>query len=124
MNALLLPVLLLGHRGLIFALSVWLVLVGRSIPSVVYVRARLRLERQEAVRSFWAFVLALLALVVSVLLAVGVDLPLLVVLVFVVLLVRTALGLSRFRLPLKAKHVGMLELVYGLMLVLSFWAWR
>jgi hypothetical protein len=106
-----------GGWSLPWALLLWLVLAARTIPSIVYVRARLRLEtgRPADRRAVLGSHVAALALV-SALAASGL-LPALTVGAFVVLLVRAALGVSRWRRPTKAMVVGLREMGFGLLVV-------
>jgi hypothetical protein len=106
-----------GGWSLPWALLLWLVLAARTIPSIVYVRARLRLEtgRPADRRAVLGSHVAALALVIA-LAAFGL-LPALTVGAFVVLLVRAALGMSRWRRPTKAMLIGLRELGFGLLVV-------
>ena len=101
------------------ALVLWLALAARTVPSIVYVRARLALERGQQVDARPAVALH----GASLLLAVGLGwsglLPLAAIFAFALLFGRCVLGLSRHRRPVKAKIVGMRELAYGGLLVAS-----
>lgn len=99
------------------ALGLWLVAAARNAPSVLYVRARLRLQRgAAAVRtpSLVAHATALTVILAAVVLGV---LPLLSLLPFLLLLGRSVVGLRPGAPALAAKQVGMLELRYGLITV-------
>ncbi|MCG8348703.1 MAG: YwiC-like family protein [Chloroflexales bacterium] len=104
------------------ALALWAVLVARAAPSILYVRARLRLDRgrphQPAI-VLSTHVVALAA--VSWLIWLG-WLPWLTLGVFVLLLVRAVGGLSRYRRPVPVKVIGFSELGWGLLTVLAV-AW-
>lgn len=101
------------------ASALWLIATARSIPSVVYVRARLRLERGASFR--WTPIYS--SQVVFAVLVVWLhrnDLaPAATLWVYALLAVRAFLGLSALRLLRKAKHVGISEIVFGAVYVLA-----
>jgi len=104
---------LAGHGGWVAALALWLVAAGRDLPSILYVRARLRRQRgQAAGRTGPVAAHAVAVLAVAGVAAAG-ALPWLAVGAFALLTVRAAWGLGPRARPLAAKHVGMLELAYG-----------
>ncbi len=112
-------IVLAGEGSYTIAFTVWLILVARAIPSILYVRARLSLEHGSPVSPLPV----LLAHVISVLI-VGVFafyslVPWLTVLALLVLLIRAALGLSARRVPTVPKVIGFREIGYGLMVVLA-----
>ena len=101
------------------AWALWLILQARAVPSILYVRARLRLERGTGIDRRPALVAHAMALVaVLTLWAAGLS-PALTVAVLALLLWRAALGLSDRRRPAKAKQVGFSELAYGTGYVLA-----
>jgi hypothetical protein len=100
------------------ALVLWVLLALRSIPTVLYVRARLRLEREkpyDAAASNSAHGAALLA--GGGLAGAGLA-PWLSVVGLGVLLVRAVVGLSRYRRPAAPKAIGFSEIAYGTLFVL------
>ena len=100
------------------ALALWGLLALRAVPAIVYVRARLRLERGtpgSAVPT-WSLHAAELA-VGGVAWAAG-WLAWPVVAAYALLAARAAWGLSRWRRPVAAKVVGFGELAYGVATVL------
>lgn len=109
---------LLGAASTQLALTLWFILVARNLPSILYVRARLRLERKESINRLPALSAGILALVIMIFLARYDLVPALVVEAFLLLFLRAALGLS-MRRPLKAKTIGILELIYGLAVVVA-----
>jgi hypothetical protein len=119
MSALAPSLLLLGGYSLMAASAIGLLLLMRSLPSVLYVRARLRLERGEKADQLTPLIGSIAACGVAALLVYTKLLPVLVLPVMVVLFIRAAFGLSMMRRPIKARTVGMLELAYGLMVVLA-----
>lgn len=101
------------------AAVLWLLLQARAVPSILYVRTRLRLERGSMVDrrpSAMAHVAAV---------GLGAGLwqarlaPALTAGALAVLLVRAVRGLSPSRRPAKAKEVGFSELAFGLGYVLA-----
>lgn len=101
------------------AFALWAIMSARLIPSVLYVRSRLRLEKGKRFLAFVpiaAHVLALIA--VSVFYFFGLS-SILTISMAAFLLARAAFGLSRFRRPLKAKAVGIREVIYGVLYALT-----
>lgn len=100
------------------ALALWGLLALRAVPAIVYVRARLRLERGAAVSPVATWVLHGGALVVGVAAWATGALAWPVVAAYALLAGRAAWGLSRWRRPVAAKVVGFGELGYGVATVL------
>jgi len=99
------------------ALALWLVAAGRNVPSVLYVRARLRLQRGGAAPRGWVLAshaVAWLAVAAACLVRI---LPWLALVPFAVLLGRAVAGMRPSSPVLAARTVGMLEMVFGLMTV-------
>jgi hypothetical protein len=96
------------------AMILWLLLALRTIPSILYVRARLRLERgkpssiSEAVMSHvLAFLLGLGLVIIG-------QAHLLMFIALGILLLRCAWGLSRYRTPTsRPAIIGIQEMFYG-----------
>jgi hypothetical protein len=93
--------------------ALWMVAVGRAIPSVAYVRERLAQGRGEPSQPAPVLAAHLLALGSVLLLAWADLLPWGATLAFLLLSGRAALGLSRFRRPAPAKRIGILEIFWG-----------
>jgi len=103
--------------SLVPALALWLIMAGRSVPSILYVRARLRLERGEAARirlsglaSFGAIALA------GALAWLGLA-PTLAVIALALLMARALWGLSPHRRRIPARVIGFSELGFGALTV-------
>ncbi len=99
------------------AAGLWFIFAARFLPSVLYVRNRLALEKGKPMSystPIGAHVLALAA--AAALAGLGV-IPLLPVGVFLLLLVRASVGLSPARRRIKAMKIGVWEVIYGAMLV-------
>ena len=96
----------------------WVILAVRAVPSILYVRARLRLECGEPIVWASSFVPHLLGFLgLGILTILGIT-PWLAVFAAWVLLVRSVYGLSDLRRRVPAKIVGFQEIAYGLMVVL------
>ncbi len=108
-----------GGWELVPASILWGALAARAVPSVLYVRARIRLEKGRPHRVapvIGAHVAALL--LVAAWVAAG-RLTWLVATVFALLLVRAAGGLSPLRRPGSITRVGIGEMVWGVLTVLA-----
>jgi hypothetical protein len=107
------------------ALVLWTLLAVRAATAVLYVRARLRLDR-GAPNAHCGLAVAshALALAASAALAAAGVLPWLAVAALALLLARAVHGVSRHRQPLEPKRLGWQEAGYGsvvlLLLVLGF----
>jgi hypothetical protein len=99
------------------ALSLWAVMAARSVPSVLYVRERLRLERREPARPAPAVAAHLAGLTAVAALAAAGWLPWLGVLAVGLLLARAAWGLSALRRPATPRAVGFGEIAWGVVTV-------
>jgi hypothetical protein len=119
MGALVACIALAGGWPLAPALILWGLLAARTIPSILYVRSRLRLERERPAASAPALIAHLIAPLGVAGLAVLGATPWVVTLPFVLLLFRAALGLSPRRRPAKAKTIGLREIVFGLIVVVT-----
>jgi len=102
-----------GGHSYAFAAAIWAVMLARLIPSVIYVRNRLRLEKGKPFSAIstlgmhvaaFAAVLALYFAGLSSILTVAMTL---------ILLVRSTAGLSNKRHHLTARQIGVREVVYG-----------
>ena len=101
------------------ALALWCVFACRLIPSLLYVRNRLLLEKRKASSVLWPVLAHFLALAAVFGMASVGSAPKLAVFAFFVLLVRAAIGLSPWRLKLRAMQIGLLEITFGAITVLS-----
>lgn len=108
-----------GGWTLTAALPLWGVIVARAIPSVLYVRARLRLEHEKPTSPIPVIITHLLGIVGVMFLALFRAVPWLPVAALVVLLIRAALGLSERRESVPPKIIGFREMAYGLLVVIA-----
>lgn len=104
------------------ALGLWGLLALRTVPAIVYVRARLRLERgvPVAVAPTWAWHLAAVAVAAAAWGAGTLGWPALAA--TCLLWARAAWGVSPWRRPVAAKVVGVSELAFGAATAVLF-AW-
>lgn len=100
------------------ALALWGLLALRAVPAIVYVRARLRLERGAPVSPVATWALHAAALAVGVVAWASGSLAWPVVVAYALLAARAGWGLSRWRRPVAAKVVGFGEIGYGVATVL------
>lgn len=106
---------LAGGWALPNALALWGILAARTMPAILYVRARLRLEKGESVQPTPAVLAHLGGLIALALLSLGDLSPWSGAAMLVVLLARALYGLSRWRRPAPAKVIGFQEIGYGLL---------
>jgi len=107
-----------ANWDLVPALALWVMMIARSLPAVLYVRARLRLAKGKETNSAPAMGAHMLALVVIAVLA-GLSLaPPTAVLAFLILLLRAAIGLSPYRRSYPPMTLGWIETAIGLFTVL------
>ena len=101
------------------ALALWAIFVARLVPSILYVRNRLLLEKGKSFSRGLPVVSHVAAFaLVSALAFFGLS-PMLTVLMFAVLQARAVVGLSPFRSKIKAMRIGVWEVVYGTLTALS-----
>ena len=109
------------------AFALWAIMAARSAPTILYLRARLRLMRQRPASSGIAIAAHLFALLAVLCLAWSGLAPWLGVLAMGVLLVRAFLGLLSSR-PVTPQRLGVGELLFGIFAVASVflgyrWGW-
>ena len=105
--------------GLPTSMALWSVLVGRAIPSILYVRNRLLKDKGkdfDIVSPIVAHVAGLA--IISGLAVVGLG-SVLTVGVFAILAARAVFGLSEKARPAKAMVIGIWEVVFGVLTVAS-----
>lgn len=109
---------LAGGESAPVAFGLWAVLAARAVPSVIYVRERLRLEKGKPAARGWVLASSGLALAAIALLARWGVVPALAAVAIALLLARAALGVSPWRRPARPQRIGFLELGLGLLTVL------
>ena len=116
MSALAPSLWLLGGSPIIPASSIWILLLARSLPSILYVRARLRLEYNENAE-LMPLIGSIAACAVTAGLVYAKLLPVMVLLVMVVLFICAAPSLSMMRVRSKLEWWGCSSWRMVLMLV-------
>lgn len=101
------------------ALLLWTIFAARLIPSIVYVRARLALEKGKPFSAFAVVGSNAGAFVLVAALAWFALIPALPAGVFAVLMCRAIWGISPYRRKVKAMRIGIWEVVYGALVALS-----
>jgi hypothetical protein len=106
--------MLAGGWAMGAALAAWGLLAAKAVASVLYIRARLRLDRDHPA-SRWPGLLAhIAALVLAVALALRGWAPWLGVVAMAILLARAVHGLSPWHRRVRPQVVGFTELAYGI----------
>ena len=101
------------------AFGLWGILAARSVPTILYLRARLRLLHRKPA-SPRSVIIAHLVAIIGVLGLSGAGLaPLLAVAAMVILFLRAAIGLSIPQKSATAKKLGLLEVGFGAMTVFA-----
>jgi hypothetical protein len=101
-----------------FAFALWTVMASRALPAVLYIRARLRLAKDQPAAIMPAVAAHLLALMVIVGLLWAALVPVTAVLAFLILFVRAGIGLSTYRRDFTPMTLGWIETAIGLSVVL------
>lgn len=125
--ALVMSVALAGGYSWIVALALWGFMSARAVPAVMFVRARIRLDKGKPV-SLWGIIAIHIAAVVLVALLVWQGwLPMTAAVAMIILLGRAIWGFSDYRWRSSMKALGFLETGFGLLAVLlvaiGFWLW-
>lgn len=102
-----------------FAIALWAVILARLIPSILYVRSRVRMDKDKDFTIFAPIAAHIAALILVVgIYYIGLS-SLLTVLMATFLAGRAIYGLSPYRQSLSAKTIGIWEVVYGVVYALS-----
>jgi hypothetical protein len=99
------------------AAGLWFIFAARFLPSVLYVRNRLALEKGKPMSHAIPIGAHIVALAGAAALAGAGIIPLLPVAMFGLLFLRATIGLSPVRRRVKAKRIGVWEVIYGALLV-------
>ncbi|KXK07372.1 MAG: hypothetical protein UZ17_ACD001000029 [Acidobacteria bacterium OLB17] len=110
---------LAGGFGSQFALALWAVLLARLIPSILYVRSRVRMDKQKGSSIFAPIAAHIIALALVAAIAYAGLGSMLTVLMAGFLAARAIYGLSPYRRPLSARTIGVWEVIYGILYALS-----
>lgn len=102
-----------------FAAAIWAIFAMRFLPSILYVRTRLLLEKGKSFkRDMPIFAHAASLVGITSLYFLGLA-SILTVAIFLFLLARCVVGLSERRTKMKAMKIGVWEVVYGSLTLLS-----
>jgi len=101
------------------AFGLWGIFVARLIPSILYVRERLLLEKGKNFTRLVPIVSHVAAFLIVALLAYSGVSPILPVFAMLLLLYRAVEGLSAGRTKMKAMKIGVWEVIYGTITVLA-----
>lgn len=96
------------------AFGLWLALGGKAVTSVLYVRARLRLERNQSTYRLFAVTSHAVVLALLTIATLFEVVPWTVPVTMLVLFVRATVGLSSVRKIRQPKEIGIQEIGYGL----------
>ena len=110
---------LAGGLGWPAAAALWAVFVCRFIPSILYVRDRLNLEKGKPFDSVGPILSHVISLAVVAGLAVFGFASWLTVGMFAFLAARCVYGLSEYRVKMRAMQIGVWEVIYGALTVIS-----
>ena len=110
---------LAGGLGWPAAVALWAVFVGRFIPSILYVRNRLLLEKGKPYERVQPIASHFISLLMIIGLAMIGFASWLTVGMFAFLAARCIHGLSPYRVKMKAMKIGVWEVIYGTLTVVS-----
>ena len=110
---------LAAGAGWIVAAVVWGVMVGRALPTILYVRSRVLMERGTAASRAIPVLAHVGAALLGLVLFAGGLVPIVVPIALAILLGRCAVGLSPLRRRASAKEVGFTEIAWGAVTVIA-----
>ena len=110
---------ILGGANLWLASGIWFLIALHSASAILYVRARLRLERALSASALPQTCVFVLAFFTCAWMSKNGAINMLPGLAFAALFVRSMYGLSKFRKVVPAKSVGFQEIGYGLLVSLA-----
>ncbi len=101
------------------AFGLWAVLAARVVPTILYVRARLRMTRGQHTSPTAVLTMHLLALAVALALSWAKLVSVLAAVALFILLMRALLGFSEYDRAASARQIGIRELCFGAMTVIA-----
>lgn len=101
------------------AYGLWAILTARTVPTILYLRARLRLLHHKPASPRGVIIAHVLAILIVIGLARAAAVPLLAIGVLVILLLRAVIGFSRFDKRVTARKLGLRELRFGALTVFA-----
>ncbi len=99
------------------AFGLWVILAARTVPTILYVRARLRRLHGKQVSTSGVIFVHFLGMLVVISLATVQLAPVLAVLPILILLLRAIIGFSKFDRQVTAKKLGLREVAFGAMTI-------
>lgn len=102
-----------------FALALWAIILARLIPSILYVRNRVRMGKQKDFAVFAPIISHIAALILVIAIYYAGSASILTVIMAAFLAARAIYGLSPYQQKLSAKVIGIWEVVYGIIYALS-----
>ncbi|PID84767.1 MAG: hypothetical protein CSB13_11445 [Chloroflexi bacterium] len=109
------------------ALALWAIPVLRILPSILFVRSRIKLDRNKPVSVIPVHLAHVAALTIGLILAWFGLIPYLTTLAYFILLLWALYGLSSYRRPMAIKTIGWSEMGFSLMTVMftaiGYWLW-
>lgn len=110
---------LAGGFHIISAVGIWLIFIARLVPSIIYVRERLKLEKGKAYSRVLPLSAQASGLAIVAFLALFRIVPLLPVFAMSLLSLRSIEGLASTRKKMRAMQIGVWEVVFGVITSLS-----
>jgi hypothetical protein len=101
------------------AFGLWVILAARTVPTILYLRARLRLLHRKPASPRVVIVVHLLAILIVFGTARAGVVPFLAAAALVILLLRAVIGFSKSGTRVTPKKLGLRELGFGLMTVFA-----
>jgi YwiC-like protein len=101
------------------AFGLWAILAARTVPTILYLRARLRLMHRKSASPRVVIIVHLLAILIVFGLARTAVVPFLAVAALVILLLRAVIGFSKPGSRVTAKRLGLRELGFGALTVFA-----
>jgi len=101
------------------AFGLWVILAARTVPTILYLRARLRLLHRKPASPRVVIIVHLLAILVVFGLARAAVVPILAVVAAIILLLRAVIGFSKSGKRVTAKKLGLGELGFGALTVFA-----
>lgn len=116
----------LSNAPIAVAVAAYVLLLGRNIPTIVYVRARLKRARAQPFNAFYVLLMAFMPLILGLTSALSYSrlrpYSFFVCLAYAVLALRTVAGLVFFKAKVVPKILGFQEIAFGLITVMCIYA--
>jgi len=106
-----------GNWPIAESYGLWVVLAARAAPTILYLRARLRLLHHKPASPLPAIIAHVLATIIAVSLALGSIVPYPAIVAISILLLRAVIGFSESDKQITAKRLGLREVAFGALTV-------